>query len=101
MQDRCFHDYEVQFHALLGVRFVCKRCGTRTGLRRKYACRLYLIGLIGGIPSLLFYAFGAAPVLYHLLSPLIYLAVNAIVDYLFYRWLSTREPIRINRFIDD
>lgn len=100
MVNECYHDYEVKLDALMSVSFVCKECGMTKNLRRKYACIVYLIGLIGWIPSFFYFSL-KEHWLGVLLTAATYGAVNYIICYLFYKWLAKRNQAQLKRFIGD
>lgn len=101
MKTECAHNYEVKQGLFIPVCFVCRKCGAVKHLRRKYACLLFLLGCIGWIPSFFFESFEISWLLKLLLSVITYLAMNFVLDSLFYKWLATRNATQLSTFISD
>lgn len=101
MKNECDHNYEVKRDSLMTVCFVCKRCGAIKHLRRKYACLLYLLGLTGWIPSFFIISFDISTLCKSLISITIYLMMNFVLCFLFYKWLTTKKKARLSKFMSD
>ena len=101
MKNECAHNYEVKQGVLMTVCFVCKKCGAVKHLSRKHACLLYMLGLPGWLPSFFFDSFETSWVLKLLLSVITYLAINFILYFLFYKWLTAKNGIQLSAFIGD
>lgn len=101
MKNECDHNYEVKRDSLMTVCFVCKRCGAIKHLRRKYACLLYLLGLTGWIPSFFIISFDISTLYKSLISITIYLMMNFVLCFLFYKWLTTKKKARLSKFMSD
>ena len=101
MKNECDHNYEVKRDSLMTVCFVCKRCGVIKYLRRKYACLLYLLGLTGWIPSFFIISFDISKLCKLLMSITIYLVMNFVLCFLFYKWLTTKKTARLSKFMSD
>lgn len=100
MENQCTHTYEVKYDALAVARFVCTKCGDKKCLRGKYAKIIYLLGLIGWIPSLFLDYAELSSVWRFILSIASYMLFNAVLYFAFYKWLKTKKSTHLDEFMD-